>query len=529
MRLKIGVKIWLGFSLILLLLGIISVNSILSSKSTEKNIATITVANESLTLEKDIEVHFYNAVSNIRGYVAYGQDTFKDTYNKEMNTVLEMEQELQDITEADHKAEVKKLIATTDSYHKGITDDLIPAIETQLASPDLQSMQEAQKEVLQIAGTLLPITNQLTESLQELVDLDTKEFDQSITATKQYVSKAIFVAILISILAMILGIGLSIFLARSIKNPILNMVNGANQFALGNFTEEIKVKSADEVGDLARSLNGMASQLRHLIADVAAHSQTLAAHSEELAASAEEVSATMEEAASTTNEVAAMADNSMENATATAAESNKVIGVAESGGKIVGKTIEKITAISQSTDQVNSSIQNLGGLSAQVGNITNVITGIADQTNLLALNAAIEAARAGEHGRGFAVVAEEVRKLAEQSAAAAKEIGQLITQIQSGVELAMKAIAQGAADVNEGVHLASEAGTALENIIEAIHHNIKFIEEISLGAKQTSEGTQQLSANNEQIASTIQQVASSTQELANIAEMLQRSVSQFKI
>ena len=125
-------------------------------------------------------------------------------------------------------------------------------------------------------------------------------------------------------------------------------------------------------------------------------------------------------------------------------------------------TLDKMNYISQSMTKVNDSIQGLGELSTKIGNITDVITGIVDQTNLLALNAAIEAARAGDQGRGFAVVAEEVRKLAEQSAEAAKEIGQMITQIQSGVDVAIKSMDQSSIEVGEGVQLASRSRRSLK-------------------------------------------------------------------
>lgn len=530
MKLKLGIKIFLGFFIVLVLLGVISGYSIFSSRTMGEDIESINLTNERLSLQKDIEIHFFKAVTGIRGYLAYNQNTFKDEYNNEIALVQEMGKKLLDISAEDQVPEVKKIIDATNEYHQGVTNDLIPAFEYyQQESGDIKSMQENQKEVMFIAATLEPMTDILTQSIHRLVENNSQKFVGSINATKQRVSEVIYLSIVLSVIAMLAGLIISIILSRLIKKPIMEMVEGADRFAQGNFTQEIMVKSSDEVGDLAKSLNGMAVQLRNLITDVAEHSQNIAAHSEELAASAEEVSATMEEVASTTQEVAAMAESSTENAGTTVEESKKVVEVAESGEEIVRQTIDKIAAISESTSKVNSSIQNLGGLSAQVGNITNVITGIADQTNLLSLNAAIEAARAGEHGRGFAVVAEEVRKLAEQSAGAAKEIGQLISQIQSGVEAAIRSINQGSADVDQGVQFASEAGTALESIIEAINNNIALIEAITLSSRQTSEGTQQLSASGQQITATVQQVAKSTQDLADISGKLQIAVSQFKI
>ncbi|NPV74194.1 MAG: methyl-accepting chemotaxis protein [Pelotomaculum sp.] len=336
----------------------------------------------------------------------------------------------------------------------------------------------------------------------------------------------------VSLAIIVLALVLTYVMAKTVADPLSQAVNYLGQLAEGNFTSRVQekhLKRNDEIGRLAQAVDRMWTSLREMFLTIREDAQNLAANSEELAASAEEVSATVEEVASTTGEVASMAEKSLENASRTAEESRNVVAVAESGGATVGKTIEKINSIAASAARMGESVQNLGELSARIGNITDVITGIADQTNLLALNAAIEAARAGEQGRGFAVVAEEVRKLAEQSADAAKEIGQLIGQIQSGVEAAVKAMEYGSAEVKDGVELASQAGAALRDIIGAVNKNIGLMEEIIQGARQASEGMQQLSASNEQVTSTIQQVAGATQQLAEIAGRLQASVNRFKI
>jgi methyl-accepting chemotaxis protein len=528
MKLKIGAKILLSFTLVLLLLLIMGAVSTISGRSIGVDVNIIKESNDKLSLVKSAESHFYNAVAGLRGYAAYGKDNFKDDYHKEMTMVLDAEERLLELAGA-QKQEVQKLIEVTNTYHKSITGDLMPAIAKQYSSAEPEAINAARAEVSRIAGTLVPVTAKLTESIGRLVDADQKIFNEKIQSANQDVARVNTTTIIITIVALIVGIVITVLLTRSIKNPVLEMAAGAGRFAGGDFTREIKVSSSDEIGELAQSLNIMSQQLRALISGVVSSAETLAAHSQELAASAEEVTATIEEVASSTNEVAAMAEKSMENANTTASESIAVVAVAEAGGKTVRQTVEKINSISESTTRVQKSIQDLGDLSTKIDNITNIITGIADQTNLLALNAAIEAARAGEQGRGFAVVAEEVRKLAEQSAGAAREIGQLITLIQSGVDVAMRSIEQGAADVEEGVQLASQAGLDLNNIIVAITKNIELINEIALGAKQTSQGTQQLSGSNEQVSSTIQQVAGSTQELADVAEKLQASVSNFKL
>lgn len=338
--------------------------------------------------------------------------------------------------------------------------------------------------------------------------------------------------LLLSLLIILFALGLTLIMAGRITSPLVQMVDHLGLIASGDFTRPVPEKilrMKDEIGKLALAVDRLQDSVRKLLSGLVREAQTLAAHSQELAASTQQVSATVEELASTTSEVAATAEKGLENASRTSSESKKVVAVAESGGKTVKETIGKIHSIAASAGRMGESIRSLGELSARIGNITGIITGIADQTNLLALNAAIEAARAGEQGRGFAVVAEEVRKLAEQSAGAAGEIGRLVSQIQAGVEAAVAAMERGSAEVQEGVALASRAGEALEGIIDAVGKNIELVEEIIEGARQTGEGVEQLSASYEQVTSTIQQVAGATQELAEIAARLQSAANEFKI
>src|SRR5690606_9959702 len=130
-----------------------------------------------------------------------------------------------------------------------------------------------------------------------------------------------------------------------------------------------------------------------------------------------------------------------------------------------------------------SSMEELGQHSARIGEIVQVIAEIADQTNLLALNAAIEAARAGEHGKGFAVVADEVRKLAERSGAATKDISELIDAIRQGIDVSLEAMQAGTREVQKGTELAAEAGSSLTRILDGIRTVNQQVGEISRSAE----------------------------------------------
>ncbi|SHK18136.1 methyl-accepting chemotaxis protein [Desulforamulus aeronauticus] len=336
---------------------------------------------------------------------------------------------------------------------------------------------------------------------------------------------------ILGILAIIILVCGSYFSA-SIAKPTKNAVAYVTELANFDLTREISQKDLqrqDEFGDLARSFNHMAQKLSMIIVDMAHNSQTLAAHSEALAASGEEVNATVEEVASTATEVASIAAASFENAQQAVMESQTASHVALAGNEKVKQTVAKMNAIATSNAETAKSIQNLHDLSNQIGTITSVITDIAEQTNLLALNAAIEAARAGEQGKGFAVVADEVRKLAEQSANATKEINQLILQVQTGVDTATTTMQQGVQEVADGVKLAAEAGLALENIITSVNGVLSRIEDIQEAVKQSRDGMEQVAGSNEQITSTTQQTSAATQELAKIANQMQLTVGQFKV
>lgn len=359
------------------------------------------------------------------------------------------------------------------------------------------------------------------------------DVDNEVTAanalTQSVVKSAVGKVVLTTIISLLIALFLSLLIISRILKPVKAMVVSVQQIADGDLTQQIKVQSRDEIGVLAGAFNKMVDNLKAMVDDIQKSSGQLASHSQELASSSEEVSATVEEVASTTNEVAATSAQGADNAESAARESKNVQKVAEEGNLSVQETIQQINAIAQVSKDVSSAVQKLGEQSSQIGQIINTITSIADQTNLLALNAAIEAARAGEHGRGFAVVAEEVRKLAEQSAKAAREITNLIKDIQAGVSEAVNAMEHGTAAVNGGVEVAGKAGASLHRIIAAAEKNTDIIQDVAAGSRQVNEGTQQLTAANEQISSAVQQVTSAAQDLAQIANGLQNTVERFKV
>lgn len=338
---------------------------------------------------------------------------------------------------------------------------------------------------------------------------------------------------------------LSFFIIRRVAKSLVLVVDRIKDVAQGegDLTKRLEVQSDDELGELSRWFNTFMDKLHQIVLQVAQSTEHIASASEEISSTAAQsahsaaaqkdqatqVAAAMQEMSSTVLQVS-------ENASKASESARRAGETARSGGAIVDKTVDVIQNLAASTRDTAAKIQELGKSSDQIGQIIGVIDDIADQTNLLALNAAIEAARAGEQGRGFAVVADEVRKLAERTTQATKEIAQMIKTIQQETQRAVEAMESGTAAVERGVESASKAGTSLNEIIQKSEQVNDMITHIAAAATQQSAATQQVTANMDQIASLVQeasvgaeQSAKACGDLSDLALDLQRLVGRFKL
>ena len=330
------------------------------------------------------------------------------------------------------------------------------------------------------------------------------------------------------------------YLERNVNLMLVEM----QKFAKGDLSVELTVENKEDlIGKLFTGFNQVVYNIKNIISKVAEAVHATASAANQISSSTEEMAAGAQQQSSQATEVACAIEQMTKTIIETsqnanqATEASKNSGkVAKEGGKVVEETIAGMNSIAEVVKRSAETVQELGKSSNQIGEIAQVIDDIADQTNLLALNAAIEAARAGEQGRGFAVVADEVRKLAERTTKATKEIATMIKQIQKDTGGAVASMEQGTKEVEAGKQLAEKAGTSLQEIIHGAEKVVDIVSQVAAASEEQSSAAEQISKNIESISSVTQESSSSIQQIAHASEDLNRLtlnlqglISQFKV
>lgn len=507
---------------------------------------------------KEIEFYFGGQANDERGGIITGKPEFRQEIAEKSKKVKENIEKIRPLMVS---SEEKELLQRIDETHTAFTDInnrvLSYCEQGNMAAAQALSFGEGREQ-----------RKNLTTAFDQLINLQQAKADRYRQDAQEFMQMFELSALLILIGMIVFCLLFAVLQARKLLQPIEQMTKELSE---GNVYQKQAAKnfSADEIGSLLQAFYHLEEKLRLMVQEIQEAAEQTASASEELTASAA-ASLDMTKSISDSSSGVVLAVRQQQNevdnldqsvkqimentramagsAEVSATHAGRAVAAVKLGKASIGKAMEQMNTIEQTTENSAKSIQELGTSSREIGQIVDTITAIAGQTNLLALNAAIEAARAGEHGKGFAVVAEEVRNLAEQSEQSARKISSLIENIQSKTEEAVQGVQLGKEAVSVGAKIIGETGEVIHslqesseaaNVVadkmqEAAQNIVTKIEDVMGSIHVFKNESNRVTSEIEHVSDSIRsetaavhEVSESSQVLADIADTLQQSVQVF--
>ncbi|MBK5490267.1 methyl-accepting chemotaxis protein [Bacillus sp. TH17] len=467
-------------------------------------------------------------LSALRGYLLQHDQVELDKFN-EMSKRLE-DTKGQLLSNPNTSQSVKSTMELGSTWRKFIEEKVFTLAKEQKWEEALQVASTENGTVYKVIGDFTNYSNEQAKLREQSIE----KIDQS-SLRIEYV---VFLSLVICIVTAII---LAWWFSGKLVKPIQQIDTKLKELASqeGDLTARLQVNSNDEIGAIASSFNKMLENLQHIINRVQKTSVEVQTASENmlektntsreatirvqssmsnLNSSIQSQTSSMEESSTAMDDMAISVQRIAESASSVAELAVATSEHANDGSTVIQKSVSQMTTIHEAVNATSEVVERLITHTKYIDTAVQSISNIAEQTNLLALNASIEAARAGEQGKGFAVVADEVRKLAEQSKTAAKDINQLLHQIQNDTETASSMMSQGRSEAFEGITVVREAGTSFTTIVEQVNKVSTQMQDISATAEEMAASAEEMNASLNNIASISNEVSSETAATAQSAE-----------
>ncbi|MGG3032920.1 methyl-accepting chemotaxis protein [Bacillus stercoris] len=511
---------------------------------------------------KHIQYELTGLSNDERGFLITGDKEYDEGMKEKSDDVLKSLDRVYDLIDEEKYQSNIEDIKTSFTQYRALNQQVLTAYSSDPKKAETIHFGEERtlrKEVVD------PAVNKLSDRLDQEVE-DLKDEIRGNGKMSQWL------IITVTGISVILGIVLSIMLLKSIMVPLRSINKQLEEIAHGeaDLTKKVIVKNKDEFGQLAQSFNAFTHSLSQIVKQISSSSEQVAASSEELSASAEEskstsehISQSMQMAADSNVKQSSMTEKSAESITelldsisSVASNTGNIADLsssmrdkAEIGSKSVNKMLDQMKFIDKSVESAGNGLQALVASTAEISDISSLITTISEQTNLLALNAAIEAARAGEQGKGFAVVAEEVRKLADETNKSANHIQSVVATIQNesietvnNIKVVQENVTSGivlsqetTGNFNEILNLVEQVTSQIQEVaaatqqltsgVEVIQHTVHTL---AAGTKETSANTEAVAKSSEEQLHSMEEISYAAESLSQLAEELQSVINRFK-
>lgn len=514
-NLRIGAKLALGFSIMILLMVIIALTGFRSANNIQRNLDEIFMTRLpgiQYLIEADRDLQ--------QLLVAERSMIFSDT---ESDVFKELVQEYESkLKKAEERWEKYKTLAGTPAekailpkYEKAREE--WKAISRKLVDGRKADTRDGRRLAIDLSlGIAKKAFEEMRRHLDELQRINLNIAQQAHHGASATYRTTINTLLVTAGVGLLLGLLLMWAIGRGVTQPLSSLVSATHLVAQGNFTGSLSVvKSCDEIGILAQSFNSMYENLKNILGKTQDAVIQITSASAEILSTAQQQSAGAREQSSAVNETAAAALELVKSAEQVGENIKRV-------AQIANHTLAGMANIKEGIGKTGEKITSLGEKSQQIGKITELINDVADQTNLLAVNAAIEAARAGEEGRGFAVVADEIRKLADSTAKSTKDITGLIEIIQHEMSNAIISMEESTRNVNEEIKLAKESAESAKEIAMSATQQVA-------SSKQIADAMSNINENMRQIATGAQQAQAAAQQLNGLAKELKDITEKFII